>query len=63
MSPAPVITAWDRTSRDISRGSDEEGNGNEVLIVGASPKDAHARPRTEDPISSEKMKIVLKSSS
>jgi hypothetical protein len=34
---------WGRTSRDIvSNGSDEEGNGNEVLIVGASPNEAHA---------------------
>ena len=31
---------------------------NEVLIVGASPKDAHARPRTEDPTSNEQMKTI-----
>jgi hypothetical protein len=52
-------TGWVRTSRDIeSKGSDEEGNGNEVLIVGASPKDAHARPRTEDPELNEKMRTT-----
>src|SRR4051794_2436372 len=42
-------TAWDRTSREIgSSWSDEDGNGNEVLIVGASPDDSHAGPRAED---------------
>jgi hypothetical protein len=37
---------WTRTFADIeSSWSDEDGNGNEVLIVGASPKDGHAGPR------------------
>ena len=59
--PPPSCTKSDGTDTnfpgDRFKLRDEGNNGNEVLIIGASPKDAHARPRTCNPISNEKMQI------
>ena len=55
-------TGWIRTSRDmVSNWSDEEGNGNEVLIVGASPKNAHAGLMTENTTRNDRRRTSLES--